>query len=161
MNLIVADTGPLNYLIQVNGIGTLPAVFPRVILPAGVVAELRHENAPQAVRDWSWSLPPWVEVVDRKANLPGEFRGLSDTDLQVLAWGSELRATLLVDDLAAREAARRLGLPVLGTLGFLELAAAKGLMNLPEMLDRLRQTNMHLSDQLYQEALRRDQERRQ
>ncbi len=50
---------------------------------------------------------------------------------------------------------------MLGTLGFLELAAAKGLVKLPEMLDRLRLTNMHLSDLLYQEALTRNQERQQ
>jgi predicted nucleic acid-binding protein len=160
LKLIVADTGPLNYLIQVDGIGAMPEVFPRVILPVGVVAELRHPGAPQAVRDWSRSMPSWVEVVSLRENLSGEFRGLSDTDLQVLTWGSNLSATVLVDDLAAREAARRLGLPVLGTLGFLELAAAKGLMKLPEMLDRLRRTNMHLSDHLVDDALRRDRERR-
>ncbi len=161
LNLIVADTGPLNYLIQVEGIGALPEVFSRVIVPVGVVAELRHAGAPQAVRDWCRTLPSWIEVVERKTNLPGEFRGLSDTDLQVLTWASELGTSVLLDDLAARQAARRLDLVVLGTLGFLELAAAKGLVKLPEMLDRLRLTNMHLSDLLYQEALTRNQERQQ
>lgn len=160
MNLIVADTGPLSYLIQVGAIRLLPAIFPRVILPQGVIAELNHAGAPQSVREWSRSLPLWIEVVGSKSNLPGSFRGLSDTDLQVLTWGLDLGATVLVDDLAARAAARGLGLPVLGTLGFLELAAAKGLVNLSEMLDRLRLTNIHLSDQLYQDALRRDRERK-
>ena len=160
MKRIVADTGPLNYLIQVEGIGHLPGLFQNLVLPQGVLQELQSPGAPAIVQDWVRDLPPWAEVEDVEiGTIPG-FRGLSDTDLQVLAAGVELGAPVLLDDLAARTAARSLGIPVIGTLGVLELAAAKGLVSLPEMLARLKQTNIHLSERLYREALFRDAERK-
>ena len=156
MKRIVADTGPLNCLIQVDAIGYLPELFQNVVLPGGVLQELQSPGAPAVVQDWAGNLPPWVEVMEVEIeNIPG-FRGLSNTDLQVLAAGVELNAPVLLDDLAARTAGKSLGVPVLGTLGVLELAAAKGLVSLPEILARLKQTNIHLSERLFREALLRD-----
>jgi len=52
MPLVVADTGPLDYLVLTGDIELLPKLFGRVLLPQVVRDELANAEAPQAVRDW-------------------------------------------------------------------------------------------------------------
>lgn len=47
------------------------------------------------------------------------------------------------------------------TIGLLEQAAARGLIELPPTLERLRQTNARLDPELIRSALARDQARQQ
>ncbi len=155
MRPLVADTGPLNYLIQIEAAEFLPALFARVWIPQGVVRELVAPAAPTKVRDWVSQLPSWCSVRGSPKSRIGPFPGLSPVDIEVLAHANEIQAVALLDDLAARNAARRLGLAVIGTLGILELAGAKQLLSLPRFLDRLRQTSIRLSETLYAEALSR------
>jgi len=58
----VADTTPICYLILIGEIDLLPNLFHQVLVPAAVIGELLHEDAPDAVRCWAASLPPWVSV---------------------------------------------------------------------------------------------------
>ena len=44
---VVADTGPLNYLVQINAVDLLPKLFGRIIVPAAVHDELRHPRTPR------------------------------------------------------------------------------------------------------------------
>jgi len=46
MQLVVADTGPVNYLLLIGHIDILPALFENVILPSVVRDELAKPNAP-------------------------------------------------------------------------------------------------------------------
>lgn len=46
MRLVVADTGPVNYLIQIGHIDLLPRMFQRVVLPVAVQAELSNPLPP-------------------------------------------------------------------------------------------------------------------
>jgi predicted nucleic acid-binding protein len=62
MILIVADTGPLCYLILIDAIDLLPHLHDRIIIPSAVLAELTHPKAPTPVKAWSGSLPSWAEV---------------------------------------------------------------------------------------------------
>lgn len=155
MRPLVADTGPLNYLIQIEAAEFLPALFSRVWIPQGVARELQAPAAPTMVRNWMRQLPSWCSV--RGSPQPGirTFPRLSPVDIEVLAHATEISAAVLLDDLAARNAARQMGLPVIGTLGILELAGARQLLSLPLFLGRLRQTSIRLSETLYAEALRR------
>lgn len=50
MKLIVADTGPLNYLIQIRAMAVLHGLVELVILPAEVLCEMNAEGAPPEVR---------------------------------------------------------------------------------------------------------------
>src|SRR5208282_5935208 len=52
MPLVVADTGPLQYLVLAGDIELLPKLFERVLVPQVVRDELANAEAPQAVRDW-------------------------------------------------------------------------------------------------------------
>ena len=46
MRLIIADTGPINYLVLIGNIELLPILFENVILPSAVQAELTDPDAP-------------------------------------------------------------------------------------------------------------------
>lgn len=56
--------------------------------------------------------------------------------------------------------AAALGVVTMGTVGILEVAAARGLVSLPEALERLRATSCFLSEDVLDNALERDAERR-
>ena len=56
MILIVADAGPVNYLIQTGHVGVLAVLAGRVVLPVSVRAKLLHRAAPDAVRAWASAL---------------------------------------------------------------------------------------------------------
>ena len=60
--IVVADTSPFNYLIQIDCGNLLPKIYGRVIVPLAVIEELRHAGAPAAVREWLNPLPEWVET---------------------------------------------------------------------------------------------------
>jgi predicted nucleic acid-binding protein len=63
MRLVVADTSPLNYLILIEEVATLPALFEKVLVPQVVRDELRHDEAPERVRRWIAKPPAWLEIV--------------------------------------------------------------------------------------------------
>jgi hypothetical protein len=50
MRLVVADTGPINYLVLIDAIEVLPKLFEQVLVPAAVYDELSHADAPPPVR---------------------------------------------------------------------------------------------------------------
>ena len=46
MRLVIADTGPINYLVLIGNIDLLPLLFEKIILPSAVRAELTDQDAP-------------------------------------------------------------------------------------------------------------------
>ena len=66
MILVVADTTPLRYLVEIGYESLLPRLFTRVWIPGTVAGELRQERTPAVVRQWAEQLPSWIEV--RKVN---------------------------------------------------------------------------------------------
>jgi predicted nucleic acid-binding protein len=83
-------------------------------------------------------------------------KGLSDADIEVLILAIETKSVVLMDDLAARRYAQSLGLAVVGTLGVIEIAARRGLISLRDSFDRLQQTNIRITESLYQQILERN-----
>ena len=57
MIAVVADTSPLNYLVQIDCQHLLPALFERVLVPVTVVTELDHPGAPASVRAFLRQMP--------------------------------------------------------------------------------------------------------
>lgn len=159
MILIVADTGPVNYLIQIGCIEVLAQLAEKTVLPASVQAELVHRAAPDVVRVWAATPPVWVEV--RVATQLVEAKDISPADREAIALAKELgAAVLLMDDRHARLCAATLGVVTMGTVGLLEVAAARDLVSLPAALERLRGTSCFLTEDLIENALERDAARR-
>jgi predicted nucleic acid-binding protein len=155
VKLIVADTGPLNYLIQIRAMDVLHGLVELVILPAEVLCEMNADGAPPEVRAWAQNLPEWVRVESPAELIPPDS-SLSPADRAAISLAVEKRSLLLMDDRRARDIAAAHSLVTIGTLGILEAAAAMNLISLPETLKRLGQTSMFLSASLIRQALERD-----
>ena len=146
MQLVIADTGPINYLILIGHIDILPALFRKVILPAAVRAEL--DEAPSAVRDWIAAPPSWVEIRDSHHAHDPALEKLDAGEEAAIALAIEPHADLLLmDKRDGVNAARRKGLAVTGTLGLLAIAANAGLLNLGDAFDRIKRTNFRYRQQ--------------
>jgi predicted nucleic acid-binding protein len=144
MRLVVADTGPLNYLVLIDAVDVLPRLFDRTFIPAAVYRELTHLEAPAAVRAWIAKLPDWVEIrpdPDYKSNDPEEM-ALDEGERAAIALALAINADLiLMDDRAGAAVAHRRGFTVTGTLGVLDLAARRGIIDLARAFETLRTTN--------------------
>jgi len=104
-SIVVADAGPLHYLILIDGTEILNGLFDRVLLPAAVSEELRHAHAPQKVKDWMASSKSWLQVVSvsRARPMAGLHRGEAEALQLALQVGA---AGVLMDDLDGRAEAR-------------------------------------------------------
>jgi predicted nucleic acid-binding protein len=128
--IVVADTSPLNYLIQIECDSLLPRIYGRIIIPKGVMKELAHASAPDPVRDWLTNLPSWVDV-DAAQSLPdGSLAFLGPGEREAIQLAQEQRADLLLmDERKGRLEARRRGLRTTGTLGVLVTAGELRMVN--------------------------------
>jgi predicted nucleic acid-binding protein len=132
---VVADTGPLNYLVQIGAIDVLPKLFDRIIVPTTVHEELAHQGAPAAVRAWAARVPIWLAVRPNDGRDWSDplWHALDEGERAVIVLASGIDAELiLMDDRAGVAFARGLGLAVTGTLGVLDLAARRGFIDLAE-----------------------------
>jgi predicted nucleic acid-binding protein len=141
MAVIVSDTTPLHYLILAEAVEVLPRLYGRMLIPPAVREELNQPNTPQAVRAWLNETPAWLDVVSPTRAPDSGLSHLDAGEIQAVALALENRADLLlIDERDGTAAARDLGLTVTGTLGVLDHAAALGLIDLPIVFERLRQT---------------------
>jgi predicted nucleic acid-binding protein len=131
-----------------------------VVIPPTVFRELQEPNTPPLVQQWARSLPAWAAVQAPKTlNLSLE---VDAGELEAICLAREIKATaVLMDDRAGRSAAIHCGLAVIGTIGLLEQAAARGLLELPDTMERLRKTNARLHPELIRAALERDKARKE
>ncbi len=142
---VVADTGPLHYLVLISAADVLARLFGRVAIPAVVRDELNRPRTPPLVQAWIAVPPPWLAVVtDPLPAASAPLAGLDDGERAAISLAAVQRADLLLmDDRAGVAAARRAGFAVTGTLGLLDRAARRGLLDLPGAFSALRATNFH------------------
>jgi predicted nucleic acid-binding protein len=160
VSVVVSDTSPLHYLILCGAETILPLLFRQVVIPPTVFRELQQSNTPPPIRQWALSLPTWIAVQTPKTlNLALD---VDAGELEAICLAQEIHAdAVLMDDRAGRNAAIHCGLAVVGTIGLLEQAAVRGLIELPQAMERLRQTNARLDAELIYAALERDKARKQ
>lgn len=155
--IAVTDTSPLCYLVLIGEVDLLPALYAQVFVPSAVAAELSDQGAPEAVRRW-WSAPPgWVRIIapDTEVSAPGLDRLHRGEQAAILLSIQAAADVLLLDDKAARSAAKGLGLPVMGLIGVLSVAAARNLVDMAAAVDRLKGTNFRVSPALLRDLLDR------
>ncbi len=151
MRLVIADTGPVNYLVLIGNIDLLPALFDKVILPSAVQAELTDADTPPSVRNWIADPPAWLHVHETPSRESdhASVEGLDEGEAAAIALAISLDADLLLmDDRRGVMVARGKGLRVTGTLGILDLAAQRGLVNFAEAVDSLRRTTFRIPEAL-------------
>jgi len=156
VRVVVADTSPINYLVLVGYIDSLPSLFDKVTLPTVVKDELSHLKAPVVVRNWIADPPAWVEV-RKTASAPVRDASLEKLDAgeeDAIALAIEIHADLLLmDDEEGVKAARGKGLEVIGTLGVLSRAAQRRLLDLSDAFDRIKLTNFRYRQEIMDQFL--------
>jgi predicted nucleic acid-binding protein len=155
VQLVVADTGPVNYLLLIGHIEILPALFDDVILPSVVRDELAEPNAPVPVRTWIANPPAWVDVRQTAGIFEdASLRRLDAGEAAAIILAVELHADLLLmDDREGATAARRKGFRVAGTLAVLSMAAQRNLLNLADAFERLKRTSFHYRQEIMDQFL--------
>jgi predicted nucleic acid-binding protein len=148
--IVVADSAPLHYLILLEHVELLRRFYAQVLLPRAVASELSTAAAPAVVREWITGPPSWVEV---RSVAPEVMAAITD-DLDLgeraaIALAETMHADLLlIDEAAGRAEARRRHLRVTGTLGVLRLGAQQRLVNVPELLEKLKKTSFYIDETL-------------
>jgi predicted nucleic acid-binding protein len=145
--IVVSDTSPIHYLLLIGEQDILPRLFGEVYTPPSVIEELRHARAPEIVRRWAAQPPDWLRVKSPVGMVRDPRLGRGEAEALMLA--HELgNVAVMIDDLAGRRVAMKLGLPTRSTLGVLDLAADNGLLDPLAALDRLLATTFRASPTL-------------
>ena len=149
--IAVSDTSPINYLVLIDCVHVMPVLFERVLVPQAVFAELSSVGAPSKIHQWLASSPKWFEVQPCRSTDPLLLH-LDPGECEAILLAESIKADLLLlDENLGRQAARQRNLSVTGTLGLLDRAATRGLIDLSTALDRLSHTNFRVSPKLLQQ----------
>lgn len=152
--IVIADTSPLNYLILIGQAELLPRLFGEVLIPQMVLDELGGTGAPAEIIDWLNCIPDWLKVKQVKPSTTIDLSHLDPGERDAILLAIELSADLvLLDDRQARIAAKKLGLPITGTVGILDKAARAKLIDTNEVVEKLRETDFYIAEELLQDLL--------
>lgn len=152
--LVVADTGPLHYLVLTGAVDILPPLLGQVTIPIEVRDELDQPRTPTPVRRWIATPPAWLTVRPAPSPTDPRLATLDEGERAASALATQLGAELLLmDDRAGVAAARARGFAVTGTLGLLDRAARRGLVDLATAFTALQSTNFHVRPALLQRLL--------
>jgi predicted nucleic acid-binding protein len=140
----------------------LAKLFDKVLIPQMVGDELAHHNAPGLVREWIAHTPAWLEVRPNPDPDSGDrmMAALDDGEQAAIALAVAVGASLvLMDDRDGVAVARGKGLTVTGTLGVLDLAARRGMIDLAEAFGRLKATSFYYRQGLLDALLARQSDK--
>ncbi len=161
MSVIISNTTPINYLVLIDHIAVLHQLYTRVIIPQAVLGELQDEGTPAKVKEWVVAHPDWLEVRTGSVPLDASLAFLDVGEREAIGLAKELEAAaLIIDEPEGREAAKRQGLRVIGTLRVLYDAAEARLCNLEQAYARLQQTTFRAHPNLYRAFLDTHAQRR-
>jgi predicted nucleic acid-binding protein len=153
-DLWIVNASPVIVLAKVEQLQLLQRLCQELLVPQAVVMEIltgpSSDPARQALEQG------WGKVAVPK-NIPPELLewGLGPGETAVLAMSLERKSSAVVlDDAAARNCAKTLGLEVIGTLGVILRAKRKGLIpSAAELLKKLRKVGLHLDNKVVDLAL--------
>lgn len=161
--VVVSDSSPLNYLILIDAVQILPELFVQVVIPDGVHRELQNPGTPSKVAVWMRQPPGWIRIMNPAAPLEGEGiekLGAGEREAIALCVQQGTEGLLLIDEGTGRREADRRQVRVMGILGVLDLAAGRGLIDLPDAIERLLQTTFYMKPVLLKMLLAADAQRK-
>ena len=134
-------------------------MFEKIALPVAVQRELSDPLAPAPVQRWIATPPSWLEI-HAAAGLP-QVSGLDEGETAAIALAEFLHADLLlIDERDGFRVALRKGLRATGTLGLLDMAAARGLIDFAQAIANLEQTTFRRPRALLESLLKKHEKRR-
>jgi len=92
--IVVADTGPVNYLVLSGQIDLARVLYIALLIPSAVHRELLHPRAPATVRHWAAAPPVWAEV--RRPQDAARFPELGAGEREAISLALETKADFLL-----------------------------------------------------------------
>ncbi|MFZ1768725.1 MAG: DUF3368 domain-containing protein [Caldilinea sp.] len=151
---VIVNNTPLVALWTLRRLDLFQLLFGEVLAPAAVHAEFLATE--RSLRQSTLATAFWIRPVEltdpRRADT---FVGIGRGEAEVLALAQERNARLVViDDLRARRYAKRLTIPLTGTLGLLMLAKSEGrLAEVYPLIRELQMAGIFFSASLVEEVL--------
>jgi len=160
--VVVADSSPLNYLLLIDVIQILPELFGQIFIPEAVYRELQRAATPPKVADWMSRPPSWLRVEKASPLCDEELEklGAGEREAITIVLALQSDSLLLIDEGRGRRQADQRQIRFMGTLGVLDKAAARGLLDLPSTIERLLQTNFYVTPSLLKTLLENDASRK-
>lgn len=160
---IIYNTTPLRYLVEIEETQVLEELFGNVIIPQAVFDELQDPRTPLKVKAWMQSRPAWLELRQADISIFTPQKMIGEGEREALALALELKAdAVLMDDKGATLEARRLNIRAIPTFFILEQAAEKNLLDLPQAIEKMKQTGFYPPPEVVIQAmLERDRQRRE
>ena len=155
--IIVSDNSALSCLAELGELDVLRQLYGTVTITATVQREACHDSAPEALRQFVATPPPWLVILpdvapyleETKALDPGEASAIT------LAWQHRESSLLIIDEKRGRRVSSALGLRITGAAGVLTDAAAAGLIDFDKVFQRLAVTQFRLGATVVEELKRR------
>jgi predicted nucleic acid-binding protein len=153
---LVVNASPLILLTVSRQLTILRDLADEVVVPAAVLDELEvgdgRDQAATVVRETEWLATGQTLAVDPA--IAAWDLGAGET--AVLSWGMEQAGfTCVLDDRAARNCARVIGLPCVGTLGLVLAAKEEGLIPAARpVLEAMLRAGFYLAEGILERALR-------
>lgn len=158
--IVISDTTPLISLLKIKRLNLLEKVFGTVQIPKGVFAELTDNSKYQDESEIVKS-SPFIKVIDNiDYNYVSILRRSTGLDLgeseAIYLSDSNKADLLLIDEVRGREVAARMGIRIMGTIGFLSMAYEDSFISKDEIkqaIEILRDSGRHISERLYEQLI--------
>ncbi len=151
----VIDTSPLIFLTKAQHLELLQLSYSTVLVPKTVAFEIR-QYGPTDITWQSLQNKNWLKTVEVPfIPKPIQVCAVDPGESAVLAWAYQNPGTeAILDDLAGRHCALKLGIPIRGTLGVVLAAKKKDQIKAARpIITELKQAGMYLSDRVINQAL--------
>jgi Domain of unknown function (DUF3368) len=145
---VISNTSPLSYLTLIDLQDISPSSLRARPDPGGGLARAQLPSGASAGEGLAQHQASWL---DRRvvAQISSDLHQLDSGEREAIALARSLDASLvLLDERRGRRMAKGLGLVVSGTLGVLDLAARRGLVDLEDAFSRLEQTTFRATPRL-------------
>lgn len=154
--LIVSDTTPIITLMKMGQLNILKQLYGKVLIPNAVYIELtgNEKFITEASQIMSSDFLK-VEEVDNEVavTILREVSGLDAGESEAIVMANSRKADLLVmDEHKGRSVAKKMGLPIAGTVGLLLKAFDERMLtagDIEKCIDSLKETNVRISERLF------------
>lgn len=152
----VINASPTIALAKISQIGLLSELCSELVIPQGVVQEIECGPENDPARIWlADGGSAWIREVSQIDPEIADYNlGLGESE--VMAWAYHHAGfEAILDDRAAKNAARMLGIPVRGTISIILLAKQEGRVSqVKPLLDQLVQKGLRVSPSVLEAALK-------
>lgn len=151
---VILNNTPLVALFILGRFELLRDLYGEVMIPFAVHAEFLAIDRPS--REAALKAAPWIKIVPlTNPRRTLVYTGLDEGEAAVLALAEELDGYVVIDERIGRRYAKRLGLPLTGSLGLLVLAKERQLLaSVGAAIDELLAAGLHLDSNLIAEVLK-------